>query len=147
MRTKISFHSPSSATHFCTIVFRPYCHNFPYMKNVLPEVLFACNEVIMEETMQTMLSFLSLKFMSLSMCGRIIKSLFLLSVVLIFDVQQSEILKQHLQHMVQNPGPKWMDYRSKCHGELHLCQITNMFGNSFLFSVCVLHFMSLAQSI
>lgn len=76
------------------------------MKNVLPEVLFACNEVIMEETMQTMLSFLSLKFMSLSMCGRIIKSLFLLSVVLIFDVQQSEILKQHLQHMVQNPGPK-----------------------------------------
>lgn len=75
------------------------------MKNILPEVLFAFNEVIMEETMKTMLSFLSLKFMSLSMCGRIIKRLFLLSVVQIFDVQQPEILKQHLRHQVQNPGP------------------------------------------
>lgn len=104
------------------------------MKNILPEVLFAFNEVIMEETMKTMLSFLSLKFMSLSMCGRIIKHLFLLSVVKIFDVQQPEILKQHLQHQVQNPGPNWVNYRKKCHGEIHLCQITNAFEN-FIFNV------------
>lgn len=40
-------------------------------------------------------------------------------------VQQLEILKHNLQHIVQISGPKLAENRKICHGEIHLCQIIN----------------------